>query len=71
MKMNRLSQFHNLPRRGAKDARGMGIGPFLALSALLRGYSRFLRLPRLFPVAMALCGAVLSIVLPAVAAEER
>jgi hypothetical protein len=36
------SQLQNLPQRGAKDARGMGIGPFLALSALFRGYSNYL-----------------------------
>jgi len=48
----------------------MGMGPLLALSALFRGYSRLFQLPRLFPVVMALCGAVLSIGLAAATAEE-
>jgi len=30
-----------------------------------------MKMNRLFPIALALCGAVLSSVLPAVAAEER
>jgi hypothetical protein len=36
-------QLQHLPQRGAKDAKGMGIGPFLAL---FRGYSRLLQLPQ-------------------------